>query len=917
MKKYKKFLSIVACFVVLCLSCLTFVGCGKNDNSSNPDAPVYTGMEVVDSAEISEASAVAFSSQGNGKKEWEKEVNYNENGYNGNHYGNNKPNKDRPFNKEDEDGNPVSQPSIEDEITSSFEIQGTELERYYADKSETVVVKVLFTNPKQYEIFSFTINGELFQIGNPNFTIGKNSACVYIDLDVGDEVGLQVFTIDAIKYVDGTEFKDVKIDGDKTIIIGVRGEGMPKAIVTNETITLTSIKFDVNITDEYSLISGKVNAYLYDGDSIIGQQELNLGNNSVEFKNLSPNTIYQYAICGVYDDFVEGGEKLRSITKNAFYTDAILLFDNINVGKENLTFKYIWSEEYQKTKTIRHKLFDKTSGQEIVTTFGENAGVISLSALKSNYEYVIESTYKNLQNADETIYLAFKTAENKIPTIEISNVTSTENKIEFNYFIEDLDSVGINTIIKLKHLTEADRILQNLSNTVFEDLSDDSEYLIEITYIYNLNDGASNKTLIQSYSIKTIKEYEIIYELNGGTNSLLNNSYYTILDNEITLYSPSKENCIFNGWFLSNNFESSTKITKIDSAREKELKIYANWIEIKDGNIDPDGYKIIATKDYISQIALNSNLKGDKFRLYNDLDYNQTELTPISSFYGEFDGNGHIISNYISTGGLFKSFCGKVKNLGLENFTINYTSFMTDFFYCGALIDELRETGLNAPNECVVFNCYASGTITLEGAMEELYKRETWPYYIGGLIGGLYEEFMLKPVYVNNCYADVDISVTTTYHSLYVGGFIGRAGSNSNFENCYAGGNIIAVENYNALQASGFGNDGNFKNCFAYGNVSGYSPKSLNMAGFSTSNMVFMDNCYRYENQEIIDINASGGLIIYNSATPVSSENLTNETFLIENMKFRKFISEDDLKENPNNVWVFEDGKYPKLYFEI
>ncbi|MBQ8439799.1 MAG: peptidoglycan DD-metalloendopeptidase family protein [Clostridia bacterium] len=99
------------------------------------------------------------------------------------------------------------------------EIQASQ-DMYVAKSGEKVHITIHFDNPKQYEILSFTING--IKYGSHMFLQGSNMENLTVEYDVpADAEGILECTIDAIKYVDGTQIKDVKIGGDQTIQIMV------------------------------------------------------------------------------------------------------------------------------------------------------------------------------------------------------------------------------------------------------------------------------------------------------------------------------------------------------------------------------------------------------------------------------------------------------------------------------------------------------------------------------------------------------------------------------------------------------------------------------------------------------------------------------------------------------------------------
>ena len=90
---------------------------------------------------------------------------------------------------------------------------------HYADLSEDIYIHIHIKNPDKFEILSFTFNGEKYS--NYMFEYGSNMETIIVKYNVGRESGIHDYTIDAIKYVDGTDIKDVIIRGDQTISVHV------------------------------------------------------------------------------------------------------------------------------------------------------------------------------------------------------------------------------------------------------------------------------------------------------------------------------------------------------------------------------------------------------------------------------------------------------------------------------------------------------------------------------------------------------------------------------------------------------------------------------------------------------------------------------------------------------------------------
>ena len=83
-------------------------------------------------------------------------------------------------------------------------------------------------------------------------------------------------------------------------------------------------------------------------------------------------------------------------------------------------------------------------------------------------------------------------------------------------------------------------------------------------------------------------EYNIIYELNGGTNndnnpkSYLLGSAWTLIngntssDSSVSLYNPTKTGYTFQGWYDNSDF-TGTKLTSVDNSTAEDRTVYAKY----------------------------------------------------------------------------------------------------------------------------------------------------------------------------------------------------------------------------------------------------------------------------------------------------------------------------------------------------
>jgi len=198
--------------------------------------------------------------------------------------------------------------------------------------------------------------------------------------------------------------------------------------------------------------------------------------------------------------------------------------------------------------------------------------------------------------------------------------------------------------------------------------------------------------------------------------------------------------------------------------------------------------------------------------------------TPIGTasarFTGNYDGNGHKISNLTITSataagvGLFAGTGSgaTVKNVGIVNCNIN-VAFPTVGGVVGA-------------NQGTVQNCYATGDVTgtnyvggvmgaNQGTVEYCYSTGTviGTSVVGGVVGG-----NTTGGTVQYCYSTGNVSGTS-------GAAGGVAGTNEGgtVQNCYSTGNVTGTIAGGVVGGSTSGASGTVKNCYATGNVTSSS----------------------------------------------------------------------------------------------
>jgi hypothetical protein len=311
--------------------------------------------------------------------------------------------------------------------------------------------------------------------------------------------------------------------------------------------------------------------------------------------------------------------------------------------------------------------------------------------------------------------------------------------------------------------------------------------------------GENDGTVSNSHSTGRVTGYWCVGGLVGCigwhkgavTNSYYNYNEFFINDSRriITIGALSNED--FHQWLTSGKF-----------------------LDINERLSQEDGYYLINNVGDLKQLLAFGQNGTLKFRLANDLDLGTTANFYIPYLAGEFDGNGHRISNLtlncnsIGQVGLFGYLAsgGRITQVHVENMNV------TGAWQVGGLV---------GGSDGTVSNSYSTGSVTGDNTVGGLVGRNggtldnsystasvtgsaTWSVDVGGLAGGNWGT-------LSNSY-----STGSVIGNWRVGGLAG--GNWHTVSNSYSTGSVTAVLDVGGLLGA---NWGTVSNCFWDAETSG------------------------------------------------------------------------------------------------
>lgn len=499
---------------------------------------------------------------------------------------------------------------------------------YYIEKNETFIIEVHISNPKDYEIQSFTLNGKKY--ANYMFKDGSTMELLLLETTAPSESGYYDYTIDAIKYIDGTEIKDADMSkGDKSIKVGIAFESEPSATVTTGDIRADLISLRVDIYDSNSLIKNSdIFFFFSDGEKIIKKEKINVGLNGVEVDHLLAGKQYEYGIVAKYDLCDGNGTKVRWLKKEYISTTILCTIDNVSSTKDSISFDVNCDSSIV---TIKDICLVDPSTNEILEIAGINTR--EFEHLKSNYNYkiVVNFTYKlDGEDVSSSISASINTKTMVVPTLSISDEEVTDSTIKATLNINDQDDLCYVESIDLYKGT--DYVASNNEGKIeFDSLDSYVNYKVIIEYSYDLNDGKGVILKMVEKEYTTMPSLSLISTEIKNTSAVEEGSYINIqtkLDNPKNLLPYM---VVVNGMEYDCEYYSSLNNLAIDIQNNGQFSGGNNILIIEKiyARLDGKDFEFIVDNNNSASVFINVKLDVESIR-YVDESFNEVQWCFLS-----------------------------------------------------------------------------------------------------------------------------------------------------------------------------------------------------------------------------------------------------------------------------------------------
>jgi uncharacterized repeat protein (TIGR02543 family) len=407
---------------------------------------------------------------------------------------------------------------------------------YYGMPDAEVFVNIYLNNPLRFEILSFTLNDDKYQ--SFQFLEGSNSNLLILKIRLPAQSGRYEYTIDQIKYVDGTEIKDVRIDGDQIVNVGVTF--LSKPIVTIQPIQITKFSLSVTLQVQDSLKQLKDNysglkILLIQNNEIVFSSDLTEGNQTVLIDKLPSGTKYQFYIVGLFDILDGKGYQQSFYFDTLVKTNSFLEFYDISVSTNSVNFKLREDDPTNLGSLTKVQIYE---GDEFVEEIPANGrSNFEFTELFSDTEYTLKAVYnyriEGTLNDDVLVEeYFFTTLFFFLPELSFTSVLSTSNSVSFVLSVLDLDAVGFLDKTELFENNTLVATINGASSNIFSTLKSSTRYTIIARYKYDLKDGNGSQILSLSYETTTAAS---MVSVSNGSVLTTNGSSTSNVGEEIQL----------------------------------------------------------------------------------------------------------------------------------------------------------------------------------------------------------------------------------------------------------------------------------------------------------------------------------------------------------------------------------------------
>ena len=227
------------------------------------------------------------------------------------------------------------------------------------------------------------------------------------------------------------------------------------------------------------------------------------------------------------------------------------------------------------------------------------------------------------------------------------------------------------------------------------------------------------------YAVWQAIEYTITYDLNNGQNNISNPTKFTVEDLPVDLYNPTKENYVFNDWYISSQYsEPIYQITECGN-----ITLYAEFIKYTKGlefTLSSDGtyynvsdYTGDSEKVVFIEKYNNKPIKGIDTSAFEDCTYITSITIPdsvTSIGEGAFSGCSGLTDVYYE--GDIAGWC----NISFESDSSNPMYYADNLYINGELLqgELILPNSVTGIGDYAFYNCTSLTSIEIPSSVTSI-----------------------------------------------------------------------------------------------------------------------------------------------------------------------------------------------------
>ncbi|MCF7926148.1 MAG: hypothetical protein K9L74_01040 [Candidatus Izimaplasma sp.] len=409
------------------------------------------------------------------------------------------------------------------QIDGQSPISGGSLVTFYKAKQEPIRIDIELNNPDNLEITSIAISG--YKFFSTRFLEGSTNQSISFEMNAPSSLGMNQFQITEIVYFVGDNSFNIRDFSNDKFDIYVYKE-VPKIERKNYETTKNEILIDFKIRDvDEVIIANTLKAQLFAGETLIEEVIIPTGDLTVVFDRLLTNKPYTIKIKGAYNLDNDQGLQENVVLYSDTYTTLsneipTATISNLVVKSNTATFDvgFTDNDAVLRPGGLKVALYkdDEFVKETIITGATEN---LFFGGLLNDNSYSIRVLANYDLNDGDGIRQnkilsrqTFDTLPKTIPTPQILNLQVTENIVNFDIAIDDIDDLivpgSLKAILRFEDGVEIfTDIIDNQADFQVNNLFANNAFEIAIIADYDLNDGQGIQTdqLLYTDAFSTIE----------------------------------------------------------------------------------------------------------------------------------------------------------------------------------------------------------------------------------------------------------------------------------------------------------------------------------------------------------------------------------------------------------------------------